>query len=103
VLLNKCESREDDNMPRYLVERTFTEGLAIPMNDDGATMCRAVVANNAEDLVTWVHSYVTQDKAKTFCIYDGPSPEAIRRAAGRNNLPIDSITEVSVLDPYFYK
>jgi hypothetical protein len=73
------------------------------MNEDGATVCRTVVANNAEDLVTWVHSYVTQDKSKTFCIYDGPSPEAIRRAAGRNNLPVDNITEVSVLDPYFYK
>ena len=90
-------------MPRYLVERTFTDGLLIPMNDDGAATCRSVVGNNAEELVTWVHSYITQDKSKTFCIYDGPSPEAIRRAAGRNNLPIDSITEVSVLDPYFYK
>jgi hypothetical protein len=90
-------------MPRYLVERTFTGGLEIPMNDEGAATCRVVVANNAEELVTWVHSYVTQDKGKTFCIYDGPSPEAIRRAAGRNGLPVDSITEVSVLDPYFYK
>jgi Protein of unknown function (DUF4242) len=103
VLLNKCQSSEDDNMPRYLVERTFKDGLVIPMNEDGATVCRTVVANNAEDLVTWVHSYVTQDKSKTFCIYDGPTPEAIRRAAGRNNLPVDNITEVSVLDPYFYK
>jgi len=36
-------------------------------------------------------------------IYDAPSPEAIRRAARRNNLPVDRITEVSVLDPYFYR
>lgn len=53
--------------------------------------------------MTWVHSYVTGDKRKTFCIYDGPSPEAIRRAASCNNLPVDRITEVRVLDPYFYK
>jgi hypothetical protein len=32
-----------------------------------------------------------------------PSPEAIRRAAERNDLPIDRITKVSVLDPYFYR
>jgi hypothetical protein len=31
------------------------------------------------------------------------SLESIRQAARRNNLPIDSITEVRVLDPYFYK
>jgi hypothetical protein len=90
-------------MPRYLVERTFSDGLQIPMNDEGANTCLTVVANNAEDLVTWVHSYVTEDKSKTFCVYDAPSPEAIRHAARRNNLPVDKITEVRVLDPYFYK
>lgn len=90
-------------MPRYLVERTFTDGLEIPMNDEGAATCLAVVGNNAKDGVTWVHSYVTEDKGKTFCIYDGPTPEAVRTAAQRNGLPVDSITEVRVLNPYFYK
>jgi hypothetical protein len=89
-------------MPRYLVERTFSDGLAIPMNDQGADICLTVVGNNLEDQVTWVHSYVTGDKKKTFCIYDAPSPEAIRKAAQHNNLPVDRITQVRVLDPYFY-
>lgn len=90
-------------MPRYLVERTFPDGLAIPMTEAGVQVCQTMVQNNAEALVTWVHSYVTPDKKKTFCIYDGPSPEAIRKAAKINHLPIDKITEVSVLDPYFYR
>jgi hypothetical protein len=90
-------------MPRYLVERTFPTGLAIPVSDQGAQVCLAVVGNNSQDAVTWVHSYVTLDKSKTFCIYDAPTPEAIRRAAQRNDLPVDAITEVSVLDPYFYR
>lgn len=90
-------------MPRYMVERSFPDGLAIPINDDGAAACLTVVGNNAQDGVTWVHSYVTGDKGKTFCIYDAPSPEAIRTAAQRNGLPVDRITQVSVLDPYFYQ
>ena len=91
-------------MPRYLVERTFPDdGLIIPMDEMGAQMCNLVVSNNAQDQVTWVHSYVSEDKLKTYCIYDGPSPEAIRRAARRNRLPVDRITEVRILDPYFYK
>ena len=90
-------------MPRYLVERTFPDGLAIPMTDVGARICRTVVDKNATDGVTWLHSYVTPDKKRTFCIYDGPSPEAIRRVAGNNKLPVDRITEVRVLDPYFYR
>ena len=90
-------------MPRYLVERTFPEGLQIPANEEGATICLNVVANNTDDGVTWVHSYVSDDKSKTYCIYDGPNPEAIRNAAARNALPIDRITRVSVLDPHFYR
>ena len=90
-------------MPRFLVERTFPEGLEIPMTEDGAAVCRALVGNNLIDGVTWVHSYVTPDKHKTFCIYDAPTAEAIRTAARRNHLPVDSITPVSVLDPYFYR
>jgi len=89
-------------MPRYMVERTFTDGLEIPTDDTGAGVCLGVVDNNAHVGVTWVHSYVSSDKTKTFCIYDGPNPEAIHAAASSNGLPVDSIAQVSVLDPYFY-
>ena len=89
-------------MPRYLVERSFPEGLAIPADDQGAKACLAVVDGNATQGVSWVHSYVTQDKQTSFCIYDGPNPEAIRRTAERNGLPVDRISEVRVLDPYFH-
>lgn len=89
-------------MPRYVVERTFPEGLAIPTTADGRDALSNVVSNNALEKVTWVHSYVSDDRKRTVCVYDGPTPEAIRRAAAASELPIDSITEVSVLDPYFY-
>jgi uncharacterized protein DUF4242 len=89
-------------MPRYVVERTFPDRLIIPMDEMGAQMCRSVVSSNAQEQVTWVHSYVSEDKQKTYCIYDGPSPEAIRQAARRSHLPVERITEVRVLDPYFY-
>jgi hypothetical protein len=90
-------------MPRYLVERSFPDGLAIPVDDQGAKTCLAVVGHNATEGVTWLHSYVTPDKRTTFCVYDGPNPEAIRRAAEANQLPVDRISEVRVLDPYFYR
>jgi hypothetical protein len=89
-------------MPRYIVERSFPEGFKIPVNKEGAEMCRKTVLKNAEESVTWLHSYVSKDGTKTFCAYDAPSPEAIRRTAKRNNLPVERITEVCVLDPYFY-
>jgi len=90
-------------MPRYLVERTFPAGLHIPVTDVGARACSMVAANNAKRGVTWVHSYVSEDLGKSFCIYDGPNPEAILDTASMNDLPVDKITQVSVLDPYFYR
>jgi hypothetical protein len=90
-------------MPRYIIEREFPDGLRIPIDETGAKTCLTVVESNLADQVTWVHSYVSADKRRTFCVYDAPSPEAIRRAAARNRLPVERITEVRVLDPYFYK
>jgi hypothetical protein len=89
-------------MPRYLVERTFPAGLTIPVDGAGAKTCLGIVDSNAQHGVTWVHSYVTRDNRSTYCVYDGPDPESIRLAAERNGLPVSRITEVLVLDPYFY-
>lgn len=89
-------------MPRYMVERTFPNGLHIPVDEAGAGALGGIVAVNAQEGVSWVHSYVSADKKKTFCIYDAPSPEAIRSVAEKNKLPLDAIHQVSVLDPYFY-
>lgn len=90
-------------MNRYIVERSFPGGLRIPQTEQGAQACMTVVDNNAEGGVTWVHSYVSQDLGKTFCVYDGPNPDAIRRVASKNNQPVGNITPVRVLDPYFYR
>ena len=90
-------------MKRYVVERTFPEGLKIPEDGKNSKVFLGVISNNAENHVTWIHSYISADRKKTFCIYDAPSPEAIKKAAKENKIPVDKITEVKVLDPYFYR
>jgi hypothetical protein len=90
-------------VPRYLVKRTFTGGLAIPADEAGAEAFGRVVARNTEVGVTWLHSYVSEDKETMVCVYDAPEPDAIRKAAELNSLPVDSITRVSLLDPNFYR
>jgi hypothetical protein len=87
---------------RYVIERTFPDALGLPASAEGAEQTRAICKVNHEESVSWVHSYVSADKKRTFCVYDGPNPEAVRRAAQRNGLPVDRITEVRVLDPFFY-
>ena len=86
-------------MPRYVVERTFPEIWDVGAGTEDR--CRQIVERNGDE-VTWLHSYVSEDGRKSFCMYEAPSPEAIRKTAARNDLPVDSITSVRVLDPYPY-
>jgi hypothetical protein len=92
----------EGELPRYIVERTFPDGgFGFGANAAGASACQSVVERNAELGVTWLCSYVTLDRSKTFDVYDAESPEAVRKTARRNELPVDCITQVEVLDPYF--
>ena len=90
-------------MPRYMIERKFPTGVPIRPDQAGMDACREVIERNAEGGVTWVHSYVTPDGRRTYCIYDAPSPEAVRRVAARNRLPVTRIVEVRDLSPYFHR
>ena len=86
-------------MPRYLVERAFSGGWDV---GDVEEFCRRTLERNLEGEVTWLHSYVSDDRRRLLCVYEAPTPEAIRRSAARNDLPVDSITSVRVLDPYHF-
>ncbi len=85
-------------MPRYLVERTFSAELRLPAANESA----GHVELNADEGVTWLHSYVSADDKRSYCVCEAPTPEAIRKAATRNRLPVDRITEVRLLDPYLH-
>ena len=62
-----------------------------------------VTENNVREGVTWLHSHVSPDTRRSVCIYDGPTPDAFRRAASCNRLPVQEIADVLVLDPYSYQ
>ena len=76
---------------RFVIQRTFPAGALDGVN---AEVKKKVNDTNSSLGVTWEHSYANADKTKTFCIYTGPSEAAVREAAQRNGLPIDSVTEV---------
>jgi hypothetical protein len=77
-------------MPLYMIERNFAEQLEV--NRDVAD---AVNAINVEEDNRWLFSFLSADKKKTYCLYEAPSIEAIRRCAERAGLPADAITEVT--------
>jgi hypothetical protein len=85
-------------MPRYLVERTFQLDFNIPGPGASEHDQLLFIENNAIVGVVWIYSFVSPDRKKSYCIYDAPTPEALRQAAIRNRLPVDRITEVRLLE-----
>ena len=86
-------------MPRYLVERAWPAPLALPGLHLASPDRSVFIQNNTRAGVIWICSYATLEGNTSFCIYDAPSPEAIRSAAAWNGLPTDRISEVQVLEP----
>lgn len=84
-------------MPRYLVERSFAFAWEAAVGTDGSSVTSE---SHLREGVTWLHSYITPDRRRSFCIVVGPSPAAIRRAAAHGGLPVDRISEVRVFDPH---
>ncbi|MDB5550748.1 MAG: hypothetical protein JWL86_732 [Rhizobium sp.] len=76
-------------MPRYIIERNFADQL--DLTKDGVESVKRI---NDEEEVSWIFSFLSADKKKTYCLYEAANPEAIREAARRNGLPADVIIEV---------
>lgn len=83
--------------------RTFPDDVDLSSLMTGREISLAIVDRNAELGVTWVHSYLSLETNTSYCIYDSPDEEALRRAAERNRLPLDTATRVSVLSPYQFQ
>jgi hypothetical protein len=77
-------------MPVFLIERGFADELELTTE-----IADEVNRINVDEDVRWLYSFLSADKRKTYCLYEAPSAEAIRRAAVRAGLPADVIIEVT--------
>jgi hypothetical protein len=81
-------------MPLFLIERNFAEQVLV---DDASV--GEVKQVNDEIGIRWVYSFLSNDKRKTYCLYEAPSADAIRAAAKRLGIPADVIIEVGQVRP----
>jgi hypothetical protein len=81
-------------MPIYVIERRFAEQIDVSVED-----VKEIEAVNADENVQWIFSFLTADRMQTYCLYEAPSPDALRAAARRLNIPADAIVEVSQVSP----
>jgi Nickel responsive protein SCO4226-like len=76
-------------MPVYLIERRFAEQLELTSDD-----VRLIEEINADEGVSWLFSFLSADRHRSYCLYEAPSPDAIITAARRAGIPADAVTEV---------
>jgi hypothetical protein len=74
----------------YVIERTFAEQL--DMSGDDVRLLEEV---NTDEGVSWLFSFLSADRHRTYCLYEAPSPDAIVAAAKRAGIPADAVTEVT--------
>jgi Protein of unknown function (DUF4242) len=77
-------------MAVFVIERRFAEAIDLDAVDVGE-----INLINDEEGVRWLYSFLSVDRRKTYCLYQAPSVEAVRRAAVRAGLPADVVIEVS--------
>jgi len=77
-------------VPVFLIERRFAEDL-----EASAEVADRINRINEEEGVRWLYSFLSADKRKTYCLYEAPEADAIRRAASRAGLPADAVVELS--------
>jgi hypothetical protein len=77
-------------VPVYVIERTFAEQL--DMSPEDVTLLEEV---NGEEGVSWLFSFLSADRQRTYCLYEAPSADAIITAAERAGIPADVVTEVT--------
>jgi Protein of unknown function (DUF4242) len=83
-------------MPLYLIERRFAEQLE--MTSDDVQLLEEV---NGDEGVSWLFSFLSADRHRTYCLYEAPSPDAILEAARKADVPADVVVEVSAATPQF--
>ncbi|HYN90542.1 MAG TPA: DUF4242 domain-containing protein [Thermoleophilaceae bacterium] len=81
-------------MPLYVIERTFAEQLELTSSD-----VKLIDEINADEGVRWLFSFLSADQRRTYCLYEAPSPDAIKSAARRANIPTDAVVEVGPAAP----
>lgn len=76
-------------MALFMIERDFASELEL----DAGTV-KAVEEINEGYGVRWLHSFLSADKRKTYCLYEAMNSEDLRQAARKANIPAGAIIEL---------
>ena len=79
-------------MALFMIERTFAEVLDADIDEEGDAVTEAL---HDELGLEWVHTFLTADRTRTYCLYESPNAELLQEHARRLGIPADAIVEVT--------
>jgi hypothetical protein len=77
-------------MPRFLVERHYAEQFELSVEG----MASVVEYEQIND-ITWLSSFLSADKKKSYCLYEVDDIDILRKHAADLGLPLDAIVEIT--------
>ncbi len=83
-------------MALFMIERSFADQLDLKDGD-----VELIEEINEVEGVSWVFSFLSADRRRSYCLYEAPTAEAIRVAARRADIPADQVVEVGPGTPQF--
>ena len=80
-------------MPRYVVERTI---LKMSPEEWQALGKKVVKVADSMPGVKQIKSSISESEGKSYCEFEVPNPEALRKHAEQAGLPVDKISQVEM-------
>ncbi len=83
-------------MPKYMVER-YLPGITNDQLTAAAGRAKEVTARMTEEgtPVRYLRSTYIPGEDKCYCLFDGPSEDAVRQANERAEIPLERVVEVA--------
>ncbi len=78
-------------MPRYIVTRTLPSLTSEQLEGVGKKIVE--VCDQMEG-VQWIRTHLTADGKHSFCEFEAPNPEALRKHSELAGLPVEEVTEL---------
>jgi len=88
-------------MPRYIIERTLPK-----LSQDELQRIGKKVIEVADTLqgVTWIKSHISESEGKSYCEFEAPNSDVLRRHSEQVGLPVDKIAAVEIeVDPGMFR
>jgi hypothetical protein len=84
-------------MALFLIERNLVDEMELD-----ADLLAAIEDYNGGANLRWLFSFLSADRKKSYCLYEAPDAESLRRQAADLGYPADVIVEVGEVNPAMF-